>query len=108
MSTNLDDDEVVRLYTATVDTLARWTVLRVEEVGDGFPTKVTAFHPDMAVHGKYGEACPECAAPVQRIVHVGRETNYCAGCQTDGRILADRALSRLLKDDRPKHLDETL
>ncbi len=108
MSTNLDPDEVDRLYGATINTLARWTNLRVEEVGDGFPTKVTAFHPDMAVHGKYGEPCPECGAPVQRIVHVGRETNYCAGCQTGGRILADRALSRLLKDDWPKHLDDTI
>ena len=108
MSTNLDPDEVARLYGAISNTLARWTNLRVEEIGDGFPTKVTAFHPDMAVHGKYGEPCPECGAPVQRIVHVGRETNYCAGCQTGGRILADRALSRLLKDDWPKHLDDTI
>ncbi|MGB5166875.1 MAG: DNA-formamidopyrimidine glycosylase family protein [Acidimicrobiia bacterium] len=107
MSTNLDSNEIARLFAATNETLARWTKLRIEEVGDGFPTKVTAFHPDMAVHGRYGEPCPECGAPVQRIVHVGRETNYCAGCQTGGRILADRALSRLLKDDRPKHLDDT-
>lgn len=107
MSTNLDDDEVVRLHEAAVETLRHWTDIRVAEVGDGFPKKVTAFHPDMAVHGKHGEPCPKCGAPVQRIVHVGRETNYCAGCQTDGRILADRALSRLLKDDRPKHLDDT-
>ena len=107
MSTNLEDDEVARLHEAAVETLRRWTKIRVDEVGDGFPTKVTAFHPDMAVHGKYREPCIECGAPVQRIVHVGRETNYCAGCQTDGRILADRALSRLLKDDRPKRLDET-
>lgn len=106
LSTNLDQDEVVRLLAAANNTLARWTDLRVEETGDGFPTKVTAFHPDMAVHGRYGEPCRECGAPVQRIVHVGRETNYCAGCQTGGRILADRALSRLLKDDRPKHLDD--
>ena len=77
-----------------------------ETRGDGFPTKVTAFHPDMQVHGKYGEDCPVCGAPIQRIVHGGRETNYCPGCQTDGRILADRALSRLLKDDWPKHLDD--
>jgi formamidopyrimidine-DNA glycosylase len=108
MSTNLDSDEVARLFSATNTTLRRWTDLRVREVGDGFPTKVTAFHPDMAVHGKYGEPCRECGSPVQRIVHVGRETNYCAGCQTGGRILADRAISRLLKDDRPKHLDDTV
>jgi len=107
MSTNLDDEEVARLHAAAIETLRRWSDIRVAEVGDGFPTKVTAFHPDMAVHGKHGEPCPECGAPVQRIVHVGRETNYCAGCQTDGRILADRALSRLLKDDRPKRLDDT-
>lgn len=108
MSTSLDPGEVARLHAAAVETLDRWTVLRVAEVGDGFPTNVTAFHPKMAVHGKFGEPCPECGAPVQRIVHVDRETNYCAGCQTDGRILADRALSRLLKDDRPKHLDDLL
>jgi formamidopyrimidine-DNA glycosylase len=108
MSTNLDSDEVARLFSATNTTLRRWTDLRVREVGNGFPTKVTAFHPDMAVHGKYGEPCRECGSPVQRIVHVGRETNYCAGCQTGGRILADRAISRLLKDDRPKHLGDTV
>ena len=107
MSTNLDDEEVARLYAAAGATLRRWTDVRIAEVGDGFPTKVTAFHPDMAVHGKHGEPCPQCGTPVQRIVHVGRETNYCARCQTDGRILADRALSRLLKDDRPKHIDDT-
>ena len=107
MSTNLDGHDIALLHASAVETLRRWTDVRVAEVGDGFPAKVTAFHPDMAVHGKYGEPCPECGAPVQRIVHVGRETNYCAGCQTDGRILADRALSRLLKDDRPKHLDDT-
>jgi formamidopyrimidine-DNA glycosylase len=108
MSTNLDDQEVARLYAAAGATLRRWTEVRIAETGDGFPTKVTAFHPDMAVHGKHGQPCPACGAPVQRIVHVGRETNYCARCQTDGRILADRALSRLLKDDRPKHLDDAL
>ena len=106
MNTNLDDEEVARLFDVTKQTLDRWTTIRVEETGDGFPTKVTAFHPDMAVHGKYGEDCPVCGSPVQRIVAGGRETNYCPGCQTDGRILADRSLSRLLKDDWPKHLDE--
>jgi formamidopyrimidine-DNA glycosylase len=108
MSTNLDPDEIARLFAAATTTLRRWTDVRVQETGDGFPTKVTAFHPDMAVHGKYGEPCRECGAPVQRIVHVGRETNYCAGCQTGGRILADRALSRLLKDDWPKHLGDSV
>jgi formamidopyrimidine-DNA glycosylase len=106
MNTNLDDDEIARLYAATVDVLDRWTMLRIAETGDGFPEKVTAFHPDMAVHGKFREPCPECGAPIQRIVHGDRETNYCPGCQTGGKILADRALSRLLKDDWPKTLDE--
>jgi formamidopyrimidine-DNA glycosylase len=106
MNTNLDDEEIARLYEATVDVLDRWTAVRIEETGDGFPEKVTAFHPDMAVHGKFGEPCPVCGAPVQRIVHGGRETNYCPGCQTGGKILADRALSRILKDDWPKTLDE--
>ena len=74
------------------------------EVGDGFPEKVTAFHPEMAVHGRFGQQCPVCGAPVQRIVHADDEDDYCPRCQTGGRILADRALSRLLKDDRPKTL----
>ena len=106
MNTNLSDEEIARLFASTVLVLDRWTTIRVEETGDGFPTKVTAFHPDMAVHGKFGEPCPVCGAPVQRIVAGGRETNYCPGCQTGGKILADRSLSRLLKDDWPKHLDE--
>ena len=106
MNTNLDDEELATLFDATRATLARWTSLRIEETGDGFPTKVTAFHPDMAVHGKFGEDCPVCGSPIQRIVAGGRETNYCPGCQTEGRILADRSLSRLLKDDWPRHVDE--
>ena len=106
MNTNLSDEEIARLHAASQDVLERWTRLRIDETGDDFPTKVTAFHPDMAVHGKYGEACPVCEAPIQRIVAGGRETNYCPGCQTNGRILADRSLSRLLKDDWPKHIDE--
>jgi formamidopyrimidine-DNA glycosylase len=106
MSTNLDAAEVAALYRSTRDTLSRWTAVRIAETGDGFPAKVTAFHPDMAVHGKHGEPCPRCGAPIQRIVGDGRETNYCPGCQTSGRILADRALSRLLKDDRPKRIEE--
>ena len=76
------------------------------EAGDGFPEKVTAFRPEMAVHGRYGEPCPVCGAPVQRIVYAENETNYCARCQTGGRLLADRALSRLLKDDWPRTLEE--
>ena len=106
MNTNLDDEEIERLYRASIEVMDRWTEIRIDETGDGFPEKVTAFHPDMGVHGKFGEACPVCGAPVQRIVHGSRETNYCPGCQTGGRILADRSLSRLLKDDWPKTLDE--
>jgi len=106
MNTNLSEEQVETLFDATKTVLQEWTDRRVSETGDGFPTKVTAFHPDMAVHGKFGEPCPVCAAPVQRIVAGARETNYCAGCQTGGKILADRSLSRLLKDDWPKTLDE--
>ncbi len=106
MNTNLDDEEIERLYRASIDVMDRWTEIRIDETGDGFPEKVTAFHPDMGVHGKFGEPCPVCGAPVQRIVHGSRETNYCPGCQTGGRILADRSLSRLLKDDWPKTLDD--
>lgn len=105
-SDRLDDDEVARLHDATVAVLGEWTERLRTEVGDGFPEKVTAFHQAMAVHGKYGEPCPVCGAPVQRIRYAGNETNYCARCQTGGRILADRALSRLLKDDWPRSLDE--
>lgn len=106
INTNLSSDELVRLFEATKSTLSEWTQKRIAETGDGFPAKVTAFHPDMAVHGKFGEECPVCGAPVQRIVAGGRETNYCPSCQTNGRILADRSLSRLLKDDWPRTLDE--
>lgn len=106
MNTNLSDAEMSRLFESTKAVLSNWTEQRIAETGDGFPTKVTAFHPDMAVHGRFGEACPVCEAPIQRIVAGGRETNYCPGCQTGGRILADRSLSRLLKDDWPKTLDE--
>lgn len=106
MNTNLDDEEIARLFEATKRTLDLWTRKRIEETGDGFPTKVTAFHQDMAVHGKFGEPCPVCNAPIQKIVSGSRETNYCPGCQTGGKILADRSLSRLLKDDWPKSLDE--
>jgi formamidopyrimidine-DNA glycosylase len=106
MNTNLTDSELATLFEATKFTLAEWTSKRIEEIGEDFPTKVTAFHKDMAVHGKFGEDCPACGAPIQRIVAGGRETNYCPGCQTGGRILADRSLSRLLKDDWPKTIDE--
>ena len=83
-----------------------WTDRLRAETGDGFPEKVTAFRPGMAVHGRFGEPCPVCGAPVQRIRYAENETNYCPRCQTGGRILADRSLSRLLKDDWPRHLDE--
>ena len=85
--------------------LALWTRRLQEETGHGFPEKVTAFRPEMAVHGKYGKPCPRCGAPVQRIVYATNESNYCAPCQTGGRLLADRALSRLLREDWPKTLE---
>ena len=83
-----------------------WTQRLRDEVGDGFPDKVTAFRPEMAVHGKYGEPCPVCGTKVQRIVYADNEANYCPTCQTEGRLLADRSLSRLLKEDWPKTLEE--
>jgi formamidopyrimidine-DNA glycosylase len=85
--------------------LREWMDRLRAEVGDGFPEKVTAFRAEMAVHGKYGQSCPACGAPVQRIVYADRETNYCANCQTGGKRLADRALSRLLKDDWPRTIE---
>ncbi len=106
MNTNLSDEEIAALHEVAKTVLAEWTQRRIAETGEGFPEKVTAFHRAMAVHGKYNEPCPVCGAPVQRIVYSSRETNYCPGCQTDGKILADRSLSRLLKDDWPATLDE--
>ncbi|CAN5830152.1 Fpg/Nei family DNA glycosylase [soil metagenome] len=103
---NLPDEEVERLWLAARETLEEWIAVRIAETGTGFPEKVTAFHPRMAVHGRYGKPCPVCGAPVQRIVYADRETNYCPACQTGGRILADRALSRLLRDDWPRTLEE--
>ena len=102
----LTDDEIARLFDATRSTLGDWTERLRAECGDGFPEKVTAFRPEMAVHGRYGLPCPDCGAPVQRIRYADNETNYCARCQTDGRLLADRALSRLLKQDWPRSIDE--
>jgi formamidopyrimidine-DNA glycosylase len=102
----IDDTEVARLFDAARQVLGEWTERLVAEVGTGFPEKVTAFRPDMAVHGSYRKPCPACGAPVQRIVYAENEANYCAGCQTGGRILADRALSRLLKKDWPRTLEE--
>lgn len=102
----LTDEEISRLYEAVRLALTEWTERLRAEVGDGFPTKVTAFRPDMAVHGKYGEPCPVCGSKVQRIVYASNETNYCATCQTKGKLLADRSLSRLLKDDWPKTIED--
>jgi formamidopyrimidine-DNA glycosylase len=102
LTKDLSEEQVERLYRSTRETLQEWTQrLRTE----GFPEKVTAFREGMAVHGRYGKPCPACGAPVQRIVYAENETNYCARCQTGGRILADRALSRLLKKSWPRSLD---
>jgi formamidopyrimidine-DNA glycosylase len=104
-STELDDEESERLFQATRVTLAEWTE-RLRRDTPGFPEKVTAFRPEMAVHGRFGLPCPRCGAPVQRIVYAENEANYCAACQTGGRLLADRALSRLLKADWPRTVAE--
>ncbi len=106
LTTALDDAEVAALHAATVATLTWWTTHLRAEVGAGFPDKVTAFRPEMAVHGKYGQPCPACGDPVQRIVYAANEANYCATCQTGGKLLADRSLSRLLHDDWPRTLEE--
>ena len=102
----MTDDEIATLHAATIATLVEWTDRFRAEIGDGFPDKVTAFRPEMAVHGKFGQPCPTCGAPVQRIVYAENEANYCAVCQTGGKLLADRALSRLLKQDWPRTLEE--
>ncbi len=106
MTRQLSEEETTRLFEAAKATLADWIERLRREAGGGFPEGVTAFRPDMAVHGRYGRPCPDCGAPVQRIVHAGNETNYCARCQTAGRLLADRALSRLLHQDWPRTLEE--
>src|SRR5262245_1391104 len=106
LTQKLDAEATSRLHRACVDVLREWTERLRAEVGDGFPEEVTAFREGMAVHGRFGEPCPECGTKVQRIVHVGRETNYCPRCQTGGKLLADRALSRLLHDDWPKTIDD--
>jgi formamidopyrimidine-DNA glycosylase len=106
LTRQLDDSEIERLWHATQETLAEWTDRLREEFGERFPEKVTAFRPDMAVHGRHKLPCPVCGAPVQRIVYAENECNYCARCQTQGRLLADRSLSRLLKSDWPRTLEE--
>jgi formamidopyrimidine-DNA glycosylase len=102
----LTDEEVRRLYDATRETLSKWIADLQNEAGGEFPEKVTAFHEGMAVHGRYGKPCPGCGSPVQRVVYASNEANYCAKCQTGGRLLADRSLSRLLRDDWPRTLEE--
>jgi formamidopyrimidine-DNA glycosylase len=106
LTSRLTDEEVARLFDATQHTFATWIAHLREQTGEGFPEKVTAFHPEMAVHGRFGQPCPVCGAPVQRIRYADNETNYCARCQTGGRVLADRSLSRLLKDDWPRTIEE--
>src|SRR5438067_5506120 len=106
MSTNLAADEIARLYDATRATLIDWTDRLRRDAGEGFPEKVTAFREGMAVHGRYNQPCPACGGAVQRIVYAENETNYCPRCQTGGKLLADRSLSRLLKDDWPRSLEE--
>ena len=102
----LSPEQVARLRESTIEQLNHWTDLLRTQVGEGWPTKVTAFRPEMAVHGKFGQPCPRCGTKVQRIVYADNETNYCPTCQTGGKLLADRSLSRLLKDDWPASLEE--
>jgi formamidopyrimidine-DNA glycosylase len=106
LTRKLDAEAIGRLFAATQATLRDWTARLRAEAGDGFPEKVTAFREGMAVHGRYGEPCPDCGTPVQRIRYAVNETNYCARCQTGGRLLADRALSRILREDWPRSIDE--
>ena len=106
MTGKLSAAQWTSLYEATRDTLALWRDRFLAEAAESFPEKVTAFRPDMAVHGRFGQPCPRCAAPIQRIRYADNETNYCAPCQTDGKLLADRSLSRLLGKDWPRTLDE--
>jgi formamidopyrimidine-DNA glycosylase len=105
-TSSLTDEEVQRLYDATRQTLTQWIARLQAEAGDKFPEEVTAFHEGMAAHGRYGQPCPDCGSPIQRIVYADNESNYCANCQTAGRLLADRSLSRLLRDDWPRTLEE--
>ena len=106
LTQKLKDGEVERLYAATRATLTRWVERLREAAGNGFPEKVTAFRPGMAVHGRYKETCPRCGAKIQRIRYAANETNYCPNCQTGGKLLADRSLSRLLREDWPRTPEE--
>ena len=106
LTRSLTDDEVMRLYGASRATLERWIDILRAQTADGFPEKVTAFHDEMAVHGRFRQPCRVCGSPVQRIVYAENECNYCASCQTGGRLLADRSLSRLLKSDWPRSIDD--
>lgn len=106
LTRKLDAGAIDRLFAATQSTLREWTARLRADVGEDFPDTVTAFRDGMAVHGRYGEPCPDCGAPVQRIRYAANETDYCARCQTGGRLLADRALSRILRDDWPRSIDE--
>jgi len=106
LTSRLTTEEISRLFSATREVLVEWTDRLRQEAGGEFPAKVTAFHEDMAVHGKYGKPCRVCGTPVQRIRYASNETNYCARCQTDGKLLADRAMSRLLKQDWPRSIDD--
>ena len=106
LTAKIGDADIARLFAAVKESLTASTARLRADTGDKWPAKVTAFRDDMAVHGKYGKPCPVCGAPVQRIRYADNETNYCATCQTGGRLLADRAMSRLLKDDWPRSLEE--
>jgi formamidopyrimidine-DNA glycosylase len=106
LTSRLTDDEIARLHAATREVLLEWVDRMRQQSGDDFPEKVTAFRPEMAVHGKFGQPCPVCGTAVQRIRYADNETNYCPRCQTEGKVLADRALSRLLKGDWPKRIEE--
>ena len=106
LTSRMSDEELARLHKAVKESLKKWIGTLRREAGDGFPEKVTAFRPEMAVHGKYGQPCPVCGTNVQRIRYASNETNYCPQCQTGGKLLADRGLSRLLREDWPKSLDE--
>jgi len=105
-TTRMTEEQLERLHAATREVLSEWSARLIEQHGEAFPEKVTAFRPEMAAHGKYGKPCPTCGDPIQRIVFAQRETNYCATCQTGGKLLADRALSRLLKGDWPRSMEE--